>query len=287
MARLRSVLLSVVAASFLLAGCAHRPPASDPEALRLYKEKNDPLEPMNRITLRFNEAMDRLFLRQVTLGYRAIVPAVGRKAVENFLRNLRNPVYFANSLLQGDVRQAGVVLGRLIVNSTIGIGGLGDPATKMGLVHRREDFGQTLAVWGVGDGFYLVLPFLGPSSLRDTFGLAGDVGLDPFTSVLLDGKQKYLSYVRRGLEGLDLYERSIDNLDDLRRNSLDYYSAVRSFYRQNRKDLINNGKVQPDDAQFDDFDDFDDEEDKSEKKPQEPPLRWLSPLEGRTVLAGA
>ncbi len=269
--RLGAVLL--IGVFVVLAGCATRPPASDPEALAEYKQKNDPLEPLNRATLQFNEALDKVLFRPLTLTYRHVFPKFFRKMVENFMRNLRNPVYFANDLFQGDVRQAGVTLGRLVVNSTAGIGGLFDPATGLGLEHRDEDFGQTLGTWGAGEGFYLVLPVLGPSSVRDSFGLGIDFLMDPFTWVLLDGDQKYLRYVRRGIEGLDLYERNIDTLDDVRKSSLDYYSALRSYYRQLRADDIRNGAEVPatELEEFEEFDElYDDMEEDQPAEPSEP-----------------
>lgn len=257
----RACAAALIVALLVVAGCAHRPPASDPEALAEYKQKNDPLEPLNRATLQFNEALDKVLFRPLALGYRYIFPQFFRKMIENFMRNLRNPIYFGNDLLQGDGRQAGVTLGRLVVNSTIGIGGLFDPATGMGLKHRNEDFGQTLGVWGVGEGFYLVLPILGPSSARDGLGFGVDILMDPFTYVLFDGKQKYLRYARYGIEGLDLYERNLDTLDELRKSSLDYYSALRSYYRQFRADKVRNGAEVPakDLQEFDEFDEFDDD----------------------------
>ena len=256
----------------VLGGCATKPPASDPEALAYYHEQNDPIEPFNRTMLKFNEGMDKILLRPVTLTYRAIFPEFFRRMITHFLWNLRSPVYLANNVLQGDMKGAGVTLQRFVVNTTVGVGGLFDPAKKWGLEQRSEDFGQTLGVWGSGEGIYLVLPLLGPSSVRDGFGFGVDILMDPLTW-LLDGDLRYLSFARIGLEGVDLYERNIDTLDDLRDTSLDYYAALRSYYRQLRVDDINNGESTGEELQefdeFDDFDDFDDEEESEDGGPDE------------------
>ncbi|MFQ5534904.1 MAG: VacJ family lipoprotein [Sphingomonadales bacterium] len=268
----RGVFAVCCAGLLTLGACATKPPASDPEALAYYKQKNDPIEPFNRAMLKFNTGLDKVVLRPITMTYRTVFPEFFRRMITNFIWNLRSPVYLANNVLQGDMAQAGVTIKRFAVNSTVGVGGLFDPARKWGLEHRSEDFGQTLGTWGAGEGVYIVLPVLGPSSLRDGFGFGVDILMDPLTWVLLDGDQQYLSYVRVGVEGVDLYERNIDTLDDLRETSLDYYSALRSYYRQLREGDIRNGAPAQDSIEefdeFDDFDDFDDADDGGESQVQ-------------------
>lgn len=138
----------------------------------------DPLEPFNRNVYRFNAHFDRWVFLPVVRGYRFVMPDFAEKGVSNFFDNLREIRNFANNALQGKGKDTLVTGGRFLVNTTIGIAGLFDPATKMGLLRREEDFGQTLGVWGVGAGPYLVLPLLGPSGLRDAGGLALDFAAD-------------------------------------------------------------------------------------------------------------
>jgi phospholipid-binding lipoprotein MlaA len=134
----------------------------------------DPLEPVNRAVYNFNSGFDRYVFLPALNGYRAITPDPVENSVSNFFANLREMKYLANNLLQGELKSSAITLGRFAVNTTVGLLGLFDPATPMGLNPQEEDFGQTLGAWGVGDGPYLVLPFFGPSNLRDTGGLITD-----------------------------------------------------------------------------------------------------------------
>src|SRR5262249_25099190 len=158
-----AAMLSLV----LLAGCATPPPASDPEALEAFKEANDPLEPMNRYFFELNYAADELLFKPLAGWYYVALPNFAQDGVRNVLRNARSPVVLANDLLQGETDRAGVTVSRFLVNSTMGLGGLFDIGARMGLEYHDEDFGQTLAVHGVGEGPYLMLPLLGPSNPRD------------------------------------------------------------------------------------------------------------------------
>lgn len=225
-----------------VAACASKPPASDPEALAIYRETNDPLEPMNRAILKFNQGMETVILKPVAKGYKAILPAPARRSVYNALHNLKSPVILINDVLQGEGERAGQTFLRFLINSTIGIGGLIDVADKVGLPSHDEDFGQTLAVHGGKEGAYLVLPLFGPSSLRDGFGLGVDVLLDPLFWILRAEGVGYLNLARLGLEGIDRLARNLDQLEDLQQSSLDYYAALRSAYRQNRSSEIANGR---------------------------------------------
>lgn len=153
----------------------------------------DPWEPFNRRMYRFNAAADRYVLLPVVRAYRAVTPAPVRTGIANFFRNLDEVTTFVNTVLQGKADAAGVTLARFAINSTVGIAGLFDPATRMGLARQREDFGQTLGAWGVKSGPYLVLPFFGPSSLRDGLGLGADFAalfaLDPLNLEDHDGRR--------------------------------------------------------------------------------------------------
>jgi phospholipid-binding lipoprotein MlaA len=263
--------LCLVFAAFLLvgavSGCATAPPKSDVEAYRYFKETNDPAEPVNRVTTKFNKALENVIFKPVAKVYNAILPRFLRRGVTNFLRNIDTPVVFANDLLQGKPKRAGITLGRFLMNSTAGLGGLVDVGAKAGLPYHDEDFGQTLAVWGMGEGPYVVLPILGPSSPRDGIGRIVDMAFDPlfwiFRAKGLDG----LRISRIAVDAVDTYARHVDAIEDLERSSLDYYAALRSAYRQSRADDIRDGKPPP----LDEFEyDFPDEPDEPETPPPSP-----------------
>lgn len=201
---------------------------------------NDPIEPFNRGVFAVNNVLDRFIIEPIAQIYITIFPDFVRDSIQNFMRNLKAPLIVANSLLQGDVGNAGVATARFVINTTAGIGGLVDVASAQGFEYRSEDFGQTLAVWGFGDGFYLVLPVLGPSSLRDTAGMAGDITADPVRIYAHNSDNMWIYYTRGVVEGIDTRARLMKGIKDLRSNSLDYYAAVRSAYTQKRQALIRN-----------------------------------------------
>lgn len=221
-------------------GCAQVPEGAGgyagPEAV------NDPIEPLNRMIFAINGAVDALVLRPVTAVYRQFTPEFLQVSVTNVLRNLRAPVTLANDLLQGDLARAEVTASRFFVNSTVGFLGMGDPAAGMGLAHHEEDFGQTLGVWGAGEGFYLVLPLLGPSNPRDTVGIAVDYVLDPVRYAMRAMDADALIYARAGTSAVDARSRNWHVIDDVQRTSLDPYATMRSLYRQQRIDAIRNGR---------------------------------------------
>lgn len=198
---------------------------------------NDPLEIPNRMFFAFNEALDFAVIRPVAVTYRFIVPTGVRNSVRNFLRNLRTPVILANDLLQGDLERAETTFARFFINSTIGLLGLFDIAADSGYPYHEEDFGQTLGTYGAGEGFYLVLPVLGPSSLRDGSGRIVDIFLDPLTYLA----PQEVNLGRAAATGVDLRSRNIEELDSLKADSLDFYARIRSLYRQHRESEINNG----------------------------------------------
>ncbi|HXJ01761.1 MAG TPA: VacJ family lipoprotein [Micropepsaceae bacterium] len=232
--KIQNLVLSVCAASALfLAGCASMPAG-----------ENDPYESTNRAIFEFNRQVDDNFALPVARFYRDVVPDPARTGIHNFLTNLDSPVTFGNDLLQGDFRRGGQTFARFITNSTIGLGGLIDMASRFQIPDHTEDFGQTLGVYGSGEGPYIVVPFLGPAPPRDLFGRIVDIFLDPFTYVGLRSKTEWM-IGRGGFEVLDLRERNIDTIDQIQRTSIDYYATVRNLYRQSRDAEIRNNTQTP------------------------------------------
>ena len=230
-----------------LSACATKPPASDPIALAAYEEARDPLEPLNRAMFKVDAGVEKALVRPVIKGYRAVVPAGARDKVDNFVDNLRSPMTFANDLLQGEVSRAGVTLGRILINTGMGFFGFFDVAEKLGLEPHSEDFGQTLAVWGLSDGPYVYIPLLGPSTVRDGFGFAVDsFALDPLAWYDRgNGSQAWVQWASLGVTYIDTKDVTMDVLDELKKSSLDYYAALRSSYRQIRAKEVRNGAPGP------------------------------------------
>lgn len=248
--RLLSILLVCLAAS----ACASRPPATDAIALAAYEEANDPLEPFNRAMFRTDQALDKALVRPITKGYRAVVPEGGRRSVGNFLRNLRSPITFVHDVLQAEPERAGVTVARFAVNTFIGVLGLFDVGEEIGLPHHSEDFGQTLAVWGVGDGPYVYVPLLGPSTVRDGTGFGVDAFfVDPLAWYSRgNGAETWIQWAVFGTLLINTKDETMFALDELNASSIDYYAALRSAYRQIRASEIRNGAPPP----MEDFDDF-------------------------------
>ena len=235
----------VLIAALALSACASRP--TDPAALRAYEETNDRWEPLNRTMFDVDQALDAALIRPVAWTYREVTPAFMQRGVGNALDNLRSPMTFVNDVLQGEGNRAAITLGRLVINSTIGIAGLFDVAKGMGMPGHTEDFGQTLAVWGVGDGTFLYLPILGPSSIRDGFGLGVDAFVfDPIAwySYNPHNNQSVQWYVL-GATLVDAKASTMATTDELKKSSIDYYAALRSAYRQYRAKEIRNGAPVP------------------------------------------
>ncbi|MBT3306713.1 MAG: VacJ family lipoprotein [Alphaproteobacteria bacterium] len=206
------------------------------------EDVNDPLEPINRVFFEFNEFIQDAFLHPVSKFYNEYVNVTVRQAISNILDNLSTPVIFANDVLQGEVDRAITTFGRAMINTTFGILGMADVATEMGIERHDEDFGQTLAVYGVDEGFYLVLPVFGPSSPRDVIGkFFVDSHFDVVGNLLDDNDETLGGYVLTGARGIDEYSGIVDELDQVKKTSVDYYAAVRSLYRQKRKAEIHNG----------------------------------------------
>jgi phospholipid-binding lipoprotein MlaA len=206
---------------------------------------NDPLEGFNRVVFDVNEFFYSMFLRGPTTMYVGIVAPPVRSAVSNVLHNLSTPVILANDILQWEWDRAGMTLERFFINSTLGIGGILDTAADMGIERHVEDFGQTLAVWGVPEPFYLVLPLFGPSSPRDAVGkLLVDGYFDPLGLYLANTEQDGAIIARTGMTAVDEYSGVMDELDQIKKTSVDYYAAVRSMYYQKRNAEIRNGAEQ-------------------------------------------
>ena len=220
----------------LAAACSTVPPS--PEALA----NNDPYEQTNRATLKRNALVDKYFVIPTVGLYFILVPEKGRRGVHNFLGNLSLPTIFVNDLLQGETTRASQSLGRLVINSTVGVAGFFDPATGLGIPGHGEDFGQTLSVWGADEGPYLVLPFFGPSNPRDAVGLVTDALIDP-TNQIPFKQHIWWAAGREYFTLLDLRAQTYQTIQGIQRNSLDYYASLRSLYRQLRNEQIRNGRA--------------------------------------------
>lgn len=207
------------------------------------EDANDPLEPVNRFIFGFNEIFLDYLLGPISQGYEFIVPALMREGIHNFLNNLSTPVILANDILQGEPQRAMETLGRALVNTTVGMGGLIDMGSELGVKRHSEDFGQTLGVWGVGEMFYVVLPFYGPSNPRDAVGkLLVDGYFDPLGMWISNANHDDLKWARTGTKAVDEYSGVRSDLEQVKKTSIDYYAAIRSLYRQKRQTEISNGK---------------------------------------------
>ncbi len=220
--------LSAIALCAALAGCATTSGTRD-------HENNDPFEPFNRAVFDANDAIDTALIKPLAEGYRAVVPEFVRDRIRAFIDNLQEPRIFVNNLLQGRVDAAGITFGRLYVNSTLGLAGLFDVATGRDLPRQTGDFGETLYFWGVDSGPYLVLPLLGPSNVRDAFGLAVDLYTTPPAHWFPGSTGLWINVGVYAASGFDLRARNIETLDEIKKNALDYYAQFRSIARQYRE----------------------------------------------------
>ena len=213
---------------------------------------NECFEGFSRVMFKFNHALDGAVFKPVAKGYR-VLPVAIRKGTGNALDNLRSLLTLSNNLLQGDFVRAGSTAGRFVINTTIGILGIWDPAAAFGLEdHGKEDFGQTIGVWGGKSGCYFVLPILGPTTVRDAIGLVGNVFVDPIYQITHNtevnggvGNQSYSEhnyYYYRGTHAVDFRAKNIESFDSIERNSIDLYASVKSLYLQNRTKKIANSQ---------------------------------------------
>ncbi|MFT8244709.1 VacJ family lipoprotein [Roseomonas sp. BN140053] len=244
---MRSLRLLVLCLALGASACATRPDPSDPDAVAEFEQNNDPLEPTNRALFSVHQTIDRAVLRPAAVAYRAVVPPPVRTGIRNVLGNLRAPVIFLNDALQGNPERARDTLARFMLNSTVGLGGIFDVAAAMGLPGHTEDFGQTLAAAGLGEGPYLFIPLLGPSNPRDLVGTGVDIVSNPFTYLTFgsDGLNNAYDYGVPVARGLDLREGVIETLDAVNSTSLDPYATIRSGYRQQRNREIRNAERVP------------------------------------------
>jgi phospholipid-binding lipoprotein MlaA len=236
-ARFRRSAVVVATAAVMLGGCA----STDTGAAEVW----DPLEAPNRFIFSLNRAVDIIAFRPLAVVYRDWMPEPAQKGVRNMLDNLGEPVTALNEVVQGSPGRAATTIGRFLVNSTIGIAGIFDVASSMGMSKTKEDAGKTVGyLAGVepeNGGFYLMLPVIGPSNARDGVGLAIDGAADPFSIVMFSISSTagwIATGARYGATAIDARSRTLFALDDLEKNSVDYYAALKSAYTQQRADLI-------------------------------------------------
>ena len=206
----------------------------------------DPFEPLNRKMFLFNDNLDKAILKPVAKTYKTITPEPVDKGITNFFSNLGDVIVIANDLLQFKFQQAASDTGRLLVNTTVGLLGFVDIATDIGLPKHNEDFGQTLGYWGLNDGPYLVLPFLGPSSLRDTIGLSADIFLDPISYYTRTSGNTSANRAVRATKGVEIVDKRADLIElegVLEEAALDKYTYYREAYLQRRNYLVNDGNM--------------------------------------------
>ncbi len=241
-----AILASLFSAAFV-SGCASTQTPSGGV------DVNDPWESTNRKLFAVDRSLDKAIIKPIAKGYRKVVPHRGRKSIRNFVENLHSPVTLANDILQLEPKRASITLSRLVINSTIGLVGFFDPAKKMGLPRHKEDFGQTLAVYGVPEGPYIYIPVLGPLPPREIIGFGVDIITNPLVW-MGDDAAGYVNKGRVAAQGLGDRERNIEVLENLEETSLDFYASLRNLYRQNRANEIRNGV-----PEFEDLPDFEDE----------------------------
>ncbi|WP_242523127.1 VacJ family lipoprotein [Thiocystis minor] len=237
--------LGVLCSTLLTGGCATNPDrVVDPR---------DPLEPFNRAVYRFNSDFDKAFLQPVAKGYQAITPEPVDRGVTNFFHNIADVTSAVNNVLQFKMSRAGSDVGRLFINSTIGVLGIFDVATNVGLPSYKEDFGQTLGYWGLESGAFLMLPILGPSSMRDTIGLAGDVFTDPLINI----REDHIYWSLLGLQFVDRRAEYLTAGQILEDAALDSYGFLRDAYLQRRLNLVHDGNPPSVEGQEDFWDEID------------------------------
>jgi phospholipid-binding lipoprotein MlaA len=223
-------------AIFSLSGCLTAGP--NPE---------DPYEDFNRQMFAFNEGLDKAVLEPAAKGYKAVTNEPIREGVGNFTGNLNEPLTFVNHVLQGQIPDAGATFGRFVINTTIGVAGIFDPASAIGMQRTKEDFGQTLGKWGIQPGPYLVMPFLGSTNPRDLVGKGGDAALNPLNYPEFESDDE----IRMGigvLGGLNGRAGAIEAIDELR-NQIDPYTTVRRLYGRTRAQDIANAPIQPEETE--------------------------------------
>lgn len=245
-------LALAVAALLSTSGCVIQ---NTPEKVEQVRETNDPLEPMNRYFFDINIFLQEFALKPAAAWYNAALPYPAQTGVRNFIANLRQPWTMINDALQGNLNRAGEAGTRFLINTTVGVAGFLDLATGWGFPEHLEDFGQTLAVWGVGSGPYLMLPLVGPSDFRDAAALPADYYLDPVNVMVTNyfpiphhshprsphhTEYTWFPTARDFVDAVDSQNRNGEAIDQLKKQSMDFYATVRSIYRQRRDAQIHN-----------------------------------------------
>ena len=225
-------------------------------------EVKDCFESVNRATFAFNQGLDNIIFEPLAKGYRKL-PNPIKIGTGNVLSNISNLITIPNNILQGEFKTAGVNTARLAVNTTVGIFGIFDVASQMGFIkdYKKEDYGQTLGAWGIGEGCYLVLPVLGPSTIRDLSGsFANILGADPWYNLTIKNDTRHFKesdyYFSKGGDGLNFRAKNIDSFENLEKNSMDFYASVRSLYLQDRrKKILNSDSIteSQDDSDWDEI----------------------------------
>ena len=242
---MKKIIISFLVSALLIFSVSADTDGKKPLSNKKAVDVKDCFEGINRATFAFNKGIDKAVFAPIARGYRKL-PTTVRHGTENVINNLSNVVTIPNNLLQGDLKQAGANSVRFVVNTTVGILGLFDVATPMGLKkYVKEDYGQTFGKWGVNEGCYLVLPILGPSTARDTVGsLVNFVGGDAWYNVTVKNDTGHVSdfdyYSSRGAASLDYRAKNLESFENLEKNSMDFYASVRSLYLQDRNLKISN-----------------------------------------------
>ena len=211
------------------------------------KPTKDCFEKVNRASFALNQGLDKVIFKPVAKGYRTL-PSPLRTGTSNVVENLSNLITIPNNVLQADFKMAGINAGRLVLNTTVGILGIFDVADKMGFPeYVKEDYGQTFGKWGVGPGCYLVVPVLGPTTIRDTAGgFVNVMGGDPYYNMSSNGNNEYLDgklyAATKLISAVDFRSKNIESFENLEKNSIDFYASVRSLYLQDRENKINNNQ---------------------------------------------
>ncbi len=229
-----ALIIPALALTTALSGCATPPPKSDTADYQAYQQLNDPLEPTNRVFYTVNDKLDTYFMKPVAEGYVYITTQGIRNHVGDFASNIDEPARMLNFMAEGHSSDAGTSLVRFVVNSTIGIGGIFDPATSMGYPETDTDFGLTLASWGVPAGPYLYLPFFGPSGVRDVTKYPVEWFATPMEAAPASAALSDFGYTETGLHLVNKRAELIQPIDQIKATALDPYATFRSLYRQSR-----------------------------------------------------
>ncbi len=250
----RAAFRSIAALALVVtvAGCAtSQDPATRTDGI------NDPYEAQNRQVHEFNKGLDKNIVRPLSVGYATVVPVEMRDSVNNFSDNLSEPGNIINSLLQGDLGSVGISSTRFVMNSTLGLLGFFDPATELNIGERETDFGETLAVWGVGEGAFVELPFFGPSTQRDAVGLVTDVFTNPLTFVTINtSPEQFVPPTARSMAWLNDRERLSGAIDSVLYDSADSYAQSRTIYLQNRRFELEGTSAAAEDPYLDPYDPY-------------------------------